>query len=94
MWVDEKVPSDLRDAAIVKIYKKGDQSDCGNYRGIALLATAGKVLVPVMSNRLSPLAETIPSGRKPAFDLLTYLGGSSTGQTDLAADFRHLSMHI
>ena len=34
---DEEVPQEFKDAAIVAIYKrKGDRSDCGNYRGISL----------------------------------------------------------
>ncbi|XP_076041829.1 uncharacterized protein LOC143025712 [Oratosquilla oratoria] len=43
IWTSEELPSDLRDSAIITIYKrKGDRSECGNYRGISLLATAEK----------------------------------------------------
>lgn len=59
IWETEQVPSDLKDAMIVTIFKKGDRSVCGNYRGIALLSIAGKVLSRVLLNRLITLAETI-----------------------------------
>ena len=35
------------------LFKKGDRKDCGNYRGISLLATVGKILSRVLLNRLS-----------------------------------------
>ena len=45
--------SQFKDAAIVPIYKKkGDRSDCGNYRGISLLSIAGKILTRLLFSRL------------------------------------------
>ncbi len=41
------------------IFKKGDKAACGNYRGISLLSTTGKVLVHVLANRLLPLSEEV-----------------------------------
>ncbi len=53
VWADEVIPQQWKDASIVTIYKnKGDRALCGNYRGIALLAVAGKVLAKVMLQRL------------------------------------------
>ncbi|XP_076066121.1 uncharacterized protein LOC143039763 [Oratosquilla oratoria] len=53
IWINEDVPSDFRDANIITIYKrKGDISECGNYRGISLLATAGKLLARILNNHL------------------------------------------
>ena len=37
------VPQVWKDANIVTIYKKGDRTECGNYRGISLLSAAGKI---------------------------------------------------
>lgn len=63
IWVHEEIPSDLRDAVIVTIFKKkGDKADCGNYHGISLLSTAGKILARIANNRLKPVAETILQG--------------------------------
>ena len=59
IWHDKEIPPDLRNANIVTIYKTGDNSDCGNYRGIALLSTAGKKLARVLLNRLLLLTEEI-----------------------------------
>ena len=60
IWVSEQIPSELRNADIVKIYKnKGDRGECGNYRGISLLSTAGKVLSGILNDRLKTLAEQI-----------------------------------
>ena len=47
------MPPDLRDTTIVSLYKnKGSRSECGNYRGIALLSIAGKILARILLNRL------------------------------------------
>src|SRR4029434_6868511 len=49
VWADENIPQQWRDAKIVTIYKnKGDNTICGNHRGISLLAVAGHVLANVL----------------------------------------------
>ena len=53
VWQDEEVPQEFKDAAIVPIYKKkGDRSDCGNYRGISLLSIAGKIITKILFSLL------------------------------------------
>ena len=47
------VPQATKDSSIVTIYKKGNKSDCGNYRGISLLSIAGKIFARILVNRLS-----------------------------------------
>ena len=38
-------------------HKKGDKTECGNYRGISLVSHAGKVLLRVAAKRLSVYCE-------------------------------------
>ena len=43
IWEEGHVPQVWKDANIVTIYKKGDRTECGNYRGISLLSAVGKI---------------------------------------------------
>ena len=52
MWDEEVIPQQLKDASIIRLYKKGNRQLCDNYRGISLLAIAGKILARVLLNRL------------------------------------------
>jgi hypothetical protein len=52
-----EVPSDMKDVIIAILFKKGDKRDCGNYRGLSLIAHMGKVLERMVQNRLQPVAE-------------------------------------
>lgn len=59
-WRDGVVPSAMKDANIITLYKqKGDKGDCNNYRGISLLSIAGKAIARVILRRLQTLAERI-----------------------------------
>ena len=53
IWEVGSVPQAWKDASIVTIYKKGDRTDFGNYRGISLLSIAGKIFARILLNRLS-----------------------------------------
>ena len=39
------------------LYKKKDRTECGNYRGISLIAHAGKVMLKIIARRLSEYCE-------------------------------------
>ena len=52
-WEEGSVPQAWKDASIVTIYKKGNRTYCGNYRGISLLSIAGKIFTRILLNRLS-----------------------------------------
>jgi len=52
VWKTEQIPQDWKDGFIVKIPKKGDLSDCKNYRGITLLSIPGKVFNRIILERL------------------------------------------
>lgn len=47
------------------IYEKEDRAECGNYRGISLLAIAGKFIAKTVPNRLQIISEDVlyPKGR-------------------------------
>ena len=52
MWDEEVIPQQLKDVFIICLYKNGNRQLCDNYRGISLLAIAGKILATVLLNRL------------------------------------------
>ena len=58
-WISAMLPSDLIDAIICILFKKGDRSDCGNYRGISLLSVVGKIFADIVLQRLKRLAELV-----------------------------------
>ena len=58
IWRQGKVPQQQwKDAVIRVLHKKGDKTECGNYRGISLVSHAGKVLLKVVARRLSAYCE-------------------------------------
>lgn len=59
IWEKEEMPRSWRDAIICPIHKKGDQTNCNNYRGIALLNVTYKVLATCIKNRLNQYADKI-----------------------------------
>ena len=56
-WREGKVPQQWKGAVITILHKKGDKTECGNYRGISLVSHAGKVLLKVATRRLSAYYE-------------------------------------
>ncbi len=54
VWDKEAIPADLRDALVVILFKKGDRTECENYKGISLLSTTGKILTRIFFKRLHP----------------------------------------
>ncbi|KAI0236956.1 hypothetical protein LSAT2_012515 [Lamellibrachia satsuma] len=59
-WESGELPQHFKDALIVNIYKrKGDRQDCGNYRGISLMAIASKIFAKILLQRLLVVANYI-----------------------------------
>ena len=56
---EEKVPEEWLQGLIVKIPKKGDLSDCNNWRGVTLLNVATKVLSKCIFSRIQEPIEKI-----------------------------------
>lgn len=59
IWKEGQVPQQWIDALIIKLFKKKDPMDCGNYRGISLLAVAGKVLSNIILFRIAGTVEEV-----------------------------------
>jgi hypothetical protein len=59
IWIKEELPEQWKESIIVPICKKGDKTDCSNYKGISLLSATYKILCNVLLSRLTPYAEEI-----------------------------------
>jgi len=59
IWNKEELPEEWKESIIVPIYKKGDKTDCSNYRGISLLRTMYKILSIILLSRLTPYARKL-----------------------------------
>ena len=59
IWNEERMPEEWKKSIVVPIYKKGDKTDCNNYRGISLLPTTCKILSNILLSRLSSYTEEI-----------------------------------
>ena len=53
------MPQQWKDAIIMVLHKKKDRTECGNYRGISLVAHAGKILLKIIARRLSEYCERV-----------------------------------
>ena len=53
------MPEKWKESIIVSIYKKGDKTECSNYRGISLLSTTYRILSNILLSRLTQYAEKI-----------------------------------
>ena len=51
------MPEEWKGSIIVPIHKKGDKTDCNNYRGLSILPTTYRILSNILLSRLIPYAE-------------------------------------
>ena len=47
------MPQQWKDAIIMVLHKKKDRTECGNYRGISLVAHTVNILLKIIARRLS-----------------------------------------
>ena len=59
IWRGGEVPQQWRYAIIMVLHKKKDRTEFGNYRGISLVAHAGKILLKVIARRISEYCERV-----------------------------------
>ena len=57
VWSGGDVPHLWKDVTIKELHKKKDTTECGNYRGISLVAHVCKVLLKVIVDHLSDYCE-------------------------------------
>lgn len=57
VWEEEKMPQRWKEALICPLHKKGDVSNCENYRGIALMDIVYKIMAVAIKNRVNEVAE-------------------------------------
>ena len=59
IWMRGEMPQQWKYAIIMVLHKKKDRTECGNYRGISLVAHAGKILLKIIACRLSEYCERV-----------------------------------
>ena len=59
IWRGGEVLQQWKDGIIMVLHKKKDRTECGNYRGISLVAHAGKILLKIVARRLSEYCERV-----------------------------------
>ena len=67
VWKKKEWPSDWKQSVYVPINKKGDKKECGNYRTIALISHASKVLLRVLQKKVGGVPDTRTSDRASWF---------------------------
>jgi hypothetical protein len=59
IWNKEELPKVWKESISVPTYRKGDKTDCRNYRAVSLLPTTYKTLSHILLTRLTPYAEEV-----------------------------------
>ena len=57
IWTEDKIPNEWKEGHIIKLPKKGNLSNCNNYRGICLLSIPSKVFNRVLLNRIKDITD-------------------------------------
>jgi hypothetical protein len=67
VWDKEELPEEWMESITSTIYKKGDEGECSNYRGMSLSSTSYTILSNVLLSRLIPYAEKITEDHPRGF---------------------------
>ena len=86
-WTTQVLPADLINPNLTILFKKGDRSDCCNYRGISLLSVVGKVLADILLQRLHfVLTDVYPESQHGYRSGRGMIDGIFTGSLELTND--------
>jgi hypothetical protein len=69
-WKKEELPQAWKDSIIVHIYRKSDETDCSNYRGISLLPTTYTVLYYILVSISTPYGKEIIGDSSVDFNVI------------------------
>ena len=67
MIEEETIPEDWKEGHLVKMPKRLDMANCNNYRGITMLSVPGKILSPIILQRLIDVLDEILRDRQMGF---------------------------
>jgi hypothetical protein len=73
VWNKEELPDQWKESIIVTVHKKGDKTNCNNYRGISLLSTSWTILSNILLSRLSLYINEIIGVISVGFDVTDQL---------------------
>jgi hypothetical protein len=67
IWNKEELPHQWKESVVLPIQKKGDKTDCSNFRGVSLLSTSYRILSNILLSGLIPYADEIIGDRQCGF---------------------------
>ena len=59
IWRGGELPQQWKNAIIMVLHKNKDRKECGNYRGISLVAHACKIMLKIIACHLSEYCERV-----------------------------------
>lgn len=66
-WASDYIPDEWKEGIVVALPKKGDLTQCKNWRGITILNAIGKVMATLILHRISPIVDQILRGEQAGF---------------------------
>lgn len=67
VWTSNQIPNEWKEGVVITIPKKGDLSDCKNWRGITLLNAISKLLATILLGRIAPAVDLMLRNEQAGF---------------------------